>query len=264
MTEMTTETVHPTEDELGAYCRRYRPLEVPEEVWAPVAAEAVDLVLHAGDLTLDRVKKDLQLLGEAVRLLHLEHRKVALKTVFDDTSLVTFGRHWASKSPKSQENLRGRWRRLRDCHAGVPFRRDRRKDGDRVGAMQCMDVLAGVHRLESRATSEVDLADAGAFVAVLSALRARAGKDVAGPEGSWSAQLPAATWDGARRFAAAHGHPLTRADLRAAVVHEVLTDVTVPAAVVVRRGGLTRRELDLALTHATAEPGSARRLLRGR
>jgi len=259
----TTEPAGVTEADLRTYCRRYRPKDVPAAVWEPVAAAVEDLILRAGDNTFDRVKKDLQLLGEATRLLHQDHQAVDLEAVFTDAALVTFARHWSTKSPKSQENLRGRWRRLRDCHAGLPFRRDRKQDGDRVGTMQPVAVLGVVHELESKAAAEADRPGAEAFLRVLTAVRGRDGKDAAGVEGVWSAQLTATTWSRAREFAAEHGHPLTRADLRAAVVHEVLTEVAVPAAYLARQHGLTRRELDLALTHPAPETEVTRSLLRG-
>lgn len=247
-------------DELKRFLAAYRPKALSPEVWALVSEPAGALVLRAGDPTRLRIEKDIQLLGAVATHLVERGRPINLDELLDDTTLLSFDISLRA-SDKTRENKRGIMRRLQAAHRGLPWRTERRVDGARVDSLVSRTQTDAMQRILARAQkhSSSDL-DAAAFVATISAAReVRARKRT-------SMDIDTSTWSRARRFAAQHQWHLTHPILRSAVTHEVLDD-SEPVAVLIARHGLTRRDLDLALTKTKSLPDAPSRdhqaLLRG-
>ncbi|MGY1914409.1 hypothetical protein [Blastococcus sp. SYSU DS0973] len=233
--------------ELDRFLAAYAPTGVAAQCWAVLAPDAIALVKRAGPLTRARVEKDIQTLGAVAARLVERNRDLSLDEALADTTLLDFdlalGRCGASD--KTRENRRGILRRLQAVHHGVPWRRERRGDGERVDALPSPSLVGEVARVVAVAGADRG-ADAAAFItAVNAARRAR--------RGDAEAATDPADWRRARAFAERHGLGLTSRALAAAVTHEVLLTEQ-PLAVHIAAAGLTRRDLDLGLTHAAALP----------
>lgn len=232
--------------ELERFLANYRPKDVPETVWGAVSAPAAALVLAAGELTRLRVEKDIQLLGAVVAHLHERGRPISLEEAMSDATLLSFDADLAV-APKSRENKRGIARRLQAVHRGLPWRTARREDGQRIEKLVRRTQLVSLERVLRIATDAADQdATAAAFVAAVAGSRARRRGN---PDGEVSAKV----WETARGFSGRHGLELTRAGLRSLLTHEVLA-IGEPVAVLAATYGLTRRDLDLALTQVGALP----------
>lgn len=246
--------------ELDRFLAAYRPSGLSATRWDEVSAEAIALVKRAGVLKRLRVEKDIQTLGAVAAHLVSRGRPLTLDEALADATLLDYdlAMQRAVKSDKYRENRRGILRRLQAVQHGVPVRQ-RRPDGERYadlpprGLADQLATVVAAAELDGGAAAEALLA------AVASARRARYGAEV-------SVNADSKRWQSARAFAAAHGWPMTVNLLRAAVTHEVLL-LPEPLAVLVGEAGLTRRDLDLGLTHVTPLPASPsrqhRRALRG-
>ena len=233
----------------------YTPTGVAEGVWAGVFPEARGLVLRAGPVSLRRVETDLQAIAAAVRHLVARGRPVTLVEVLADSTLDSLDQDLAiaGRTPKTREKLRGQLRRLQAARNGVPWRRPRRADGTRAATLPGPELAGWLAGLVDRAVAAAAAGDrdAAALVAVVAVVR----RDRRG------ARVEAGQWAGARRCAKALGVALTRPELDAAVVHEVLLE-DAPLAVLAARHRLTRRDLDLGLAHARLLPDTPSDLVR--
>lgn len=246
--------------ELKRYLLAYRPKNVSATIWGGLSSPAATLVLSAGEPTRLRVEKDVQLLGALVAHLVERGRPVTLDEALTDATLLSFDAGLVVAG-KTRENKRGIARRLQAAHRGPPWRTARQEDGQRIRKLVGDTNLISLGRVLRLAADEAGQdTSAAAFVAAVDGARARR-------RGSPQGEVSAQTWEKARAFSAGHGLDLTRASLRSLITHEVLA-LTEPAAVLVARYGLTRRDLDLALTQHEALPTtpSSRHLdlLRGR
>lgn len=230
--------------ELERFLTAYRPNGVEANVWAKVAQPGASLVMRAGTPTRLRVEKDIQLLGAVVAHLVDRGRPITLDEALADATLLSFDTS-LRVSDKTRENKRGIMRRLQAVHHGLPWRTERRADGARAHNLVPHTEVAQMHRVLD-AAHQLCSQDPGAaaFVAAVSAAWAVRG------DRSGEVDVDDATWSRARTFADRQGWRLTRAALRAVVTHEVL-DGDEPVAVLIARHGLTRRDLDLALTRVS-------------
>lgn len=248
-------------EELGRFLTSYRPDGVAPEVWMSVSEPAVSLVMRAGEPTRLRVEKDIQLLGAVVAHLVDRGRPITLEEALADTTLLSFDTS-LRVAKKTRENKRGILRRLQAVQHGLPWRVERRADGERVKNLVSHTAVDTLNRLLvcAQSTASKDPA-AAAFLEEVSRARELRAAGTAAPN------LVSGTWERARSFASQHGWHLTRPVLRAVVTHEVLSQKE-PVALLVAGYGLTRRDLDLALTGAVGLPDvpsdADRALLRGR
>ncbi|MGY1814336.1 hypothetical protein [Blastococcus sp. SYSU D00820] len=234
--------------ELDRFLTSYTPTGVDADRWAGLASDAIALVRQAGPLTRTRVEKDIQALGAVAARLIERNRQLSLDEALADATLLDFDLALARAGArdKTRENRRGILRRLQAVHHGVPWRRERRGDGDRVDELPPLSLVCEVARVVAVAGADRG-ADAAAFVAAVDAARrARRGDAEAGT-------ADPASWRRARAFAERHGLGLTQRVLAAAVTHELL-QIEQPVAVLIAAAGLTRRDLDLGLTHVAVLP----------
>ncbi|WP_209715807.1 hypothetical protein [Marmoricola sp. OAE513] len=248
--------------ELQRFLTSYRPSAASESTWVLIAPAVVDLVTRAGPLTRLRVEKDIQCVGHVVAHLISTGRPVTLEEVLDDRTLLSYDLVLQRRSPggRTRENQRGILRRLQAVHRDLPWRQPRRADGARVAAMiqpATLDALrhteASALRHASDPTSTLHQ-EAAAFLTVLAQARTEqditAATTAAGGDTTTQAN---ARWRAARSFAASRSMNLTKPVLAAAITYEVL-EQDEPVAVLISNHGLTRRDLDLALTRAQGLP----------
>ncbi len=246
-------------DELQRFLTAYRPTSLTEAQWGTVAADAVDLVTRAGALTRLRVEKDIQLIGAVAAHLAKRGRPVTLDEVLSDATLLSYDTS-LQVSEKTRENKRGIARRLQAAHRGLPWRAERKPPDVRTEQLISYSELARLRRILRHADAAIEDPDAAAFSRAVAAARdARRNRTA-------QAALDADDWARARRFAAGHGWSLTQRLLKACVTHETLA-LDQPVAALVRDYGLSRRDLDLALTRVHRLPalpnGEHHDLLRG-
>lgn len=240
--------------ELDRFLAAYRPRDVPEAAWLPIAPAATSLVRRSGELTRLRVEKDIQAVGAVVAHLVERGRPVTLAEVLSDATLLSYDGHLQASGAKTRtrENKRGILRRLQAVDRGLPWREQRRADGERVSGLVNKTAVSQLQRLlrmaDAAVSDEVDPdPEAAAFLNAVTVARAeRADGTALGP-------ARAADWASARRFALRHGVSLTSRRLRAIVTYELL-DEAVPVAVLTASFRLTRRDLDLALTQVAELP----------
>lgn len=233
-------------DALDSFLKAYRPTSVTEENWAAIADDAVQLVLRAGALTRLRVEKDIQLLGAVVAHLIERGRPVTLDEALSDATLLSFDTS-LKVGEKTKENKRGITRRLQAVHRDLPWRAEKRTPEERTDNLVAHTEVATMHRILGHAHAMGDDSEGVAFIAAVSAAReARRGQG-GGPGAS------AHDWAPAREFAGRYGWNMTQRLLKACVTHEVL-NTDQPLAVVIRDHGLSRRDLDLALTRVRDLP----------
>lgn len=226
--------------ELHRFLVAYRPQAVGESVWQQVATEAVDLVERAGELTRLRVEKDIQTIGAVVAHVRERGRPVTLHEVLLDSTLLSYDTSLKA-SEKTRENKRGILRRLQAVHRGLPWRAERRADGERINDLPGREHLQSMVSTLRAAEAMPPDAAATAFIAAVAAARAARIPD------NTVATIDEHTWGRARQLAAEHNWPMTRRLLHAATTHELL-DLDAPVAVLLRTYVVARRDLDLALT----------------
>ncbi|MDT0165740.1 hypothetical protein Q9R32_09245 [Actinotalea sp. AC32] len=253
-------------DALTAHVRArledYRPTGVPATTWEVVRAEAVDLALLAGPNDEARARKDLELIGDVVRHLHSTGVDITVGQVLSDATLASYdtAQLAGGAAGGTVENKRGRFRRLQATHRGVPWRKPRRADGERLESLVQPEVLEDLARMMPSGAAPDPAARHGARALAAAwedARQRRRGSD---------SSLPAAVWASAREYARSQGRPITRAELDAAATYEILAEPQ-PAARLMQSYRLTRRDLDCAVVLAgrlpeTPEP-EHRGLLRG-
>lgn len=233
-------------EELHRFLTAYRPSNVTEAEWALIADDGVQLVLRAGALTRLRVEKDIQLLGAVIAHLVERGRPLTLDEALSDATLLSFDTS-LQVSEKTRENKRGIARRLQAVHRGLPWRAEKRTSDERTDNLVAHTEVDTMHRILGHAHDMSDDAQGVAFVSAVSAAReARRGQG-SGPG------LGAHDWALARRFASRYGWDMTQRVLKACVTHEAL-DTDQPVAVAIRDYGLSRRDLDLALTRVRGLP----------
>lgn len=233
-------------DELQRFLTAYRPTSLTQAQWSAIAPEAVQLVTRAGALTRLRVEKDIQLIGAMAAHLAQRGRPITLEEVLSDVTLLSFDTSLHA-SKKTRENKRGIARRLQAAHRGLPWRAERKAPEVRTEQLISYSEVATLRRVLRHADAAGPDPDAVAFSRSVAAVRdARRGRTI-------PAAVDTGDWARARRFAAGHGWTLTHRLLKACVTHETL-DLDRPVAVLVRDYGLSRRDLDLALTRADRLP----------
>jgi hypothetical protein len=263
-TDTTTET-----DELAAlrqYLTAYRPECISAETWSPVSGTAAELVLRAGAPRRQRVANDIVVVAQVVAHLVERGRTISLDEILTDTTLASFDNAQRSSSA-TREAKRAVHRRLQAAHRGLPWRAARRGDGERVESMVGPEIVDAVHRVLDAASQAAERgdADAAAFARAVAAYRSARGitRDLNSVD---YAAVTTSEWSSARRFADRFELRLTKPILKAVVTHEVLVQAR-PLQALTEQHALTRRDLDLALTHIrAAETGpdvTARALLRG-
>ena len=253
-----TESIEPPE-ELHRFLTAYRPIYVTEKNWTLIAEDAVQLVLGAGAPTRLRVEKDVQLLGAVVAHLVERGRPVTLDEALSDSTLLSFDTS-LNVAEKTLGNKRGIARRLQAVHRGLPWRADKRTPSERVDGLVSHTEVSTLDRIRGYGQADTEDPEGAAFVAAVSAAREARRRTGASTGASTE------TWAGARRFANRHGWNLTQRLLKALVTHEAL-DSDEPVAVLIDHYGLSRRDLDLALTRVRDLPDvpnpSHHHLLRG-
>jgi hypothetical protein len=248
-------------EELERFLRAYQPTGLARPAWATIRDDGVELVLRAGALTRLRVEKDIQLLGAMAAHCHGAGRPISLDEVLSDRTLLSFDTVLRA-SDKTRENKRGIARRLQSVHRGLPWRAERRADGERVRHLTGPEEIDRLARLEGLARENADPdVEAEAFLRAVDHARALRGR------GSKVKSLDDQTWAAARRFATEQGWTMTWPRLCRAMTHEVLGESR-PAALLITDVGLTRADLDLALTAAAGLPDAPSEvhqgMLRGR
>ena len=239
--------------ELDRFLDAYRPKEVPEAVWLPIARVATSLVRRSGVLTRLRVEKDIQAVGAVVAHLVKRGRPVTLAEVLSDATLLSYDMDLqaAGARTRTRENKRGILRRLQAVDRGLPWREQRRADGERITGLVNHEAVNQLQRLLRIADAAVaDDADpdleAEAFITAVAAARAERVQ-------SGHPDPDDAGWTSARAFGQRHGISLTKRTLRGIVTHELLAQPA-PVAVLAAKFHLTRRDLDLALTEVGGLP----------
>jgi hypothetical protein len=168
--------------ELDRFLASYTPTGLDADRWADLAPDAIALVRQAGPLTRTRVEKDIQALGKVAARLIGRNRQLSLDEALADATLLDFDLALARAGArdKTRENRRGILRRLQAVHHGVPWRRERCGDGERVDNLPPPSLVSEVARVV--AVAEADRSPgAMAFVAAVDAARrARRGDAEAG------------------------------------------------------------------------------------
>jgi hypothetical protein len=196
------------------------------------------------------VKRDIQVVGAVAARLHERGRALTLDEALADATLLDYdlAMRRGNAAESTRESHRGTLRRLQAIHHGVPWRRDRCADGEHAKDLPSPRLVADLARVITAAEASDD-ADAAALLAAVTAARqARRGRsnDVA---------VSTAAWRRARAFAQRHELNLSAHVLAAAVTHEVLLDAR-PLAALAADADLTRRDLDLGLTHLAELPAT--------
>ena len=227
----------------------YRPTGLSDALWLPIARDAIDLVLRAGPVNRGRVEKDIQTLGAVAAHLLTRGRPLTLDELVGDATLLDYdlALERGGASGKTRENRRGILRRLQAAHHDLPWRRDRRPDGERANHLPRLELAAELNRVLQVAEHSADAGAAELVTAVSIARRARNGENV-------KVTCAPDAWKRARLFAGRHGLKLDARLLAAAITHDVLLNDQQPLAVIAASAGLTQRDFELGLTHAAALP----------
>ena len=225
----------------------YEPASLAVEVWSGLRDEAIDLVLVPEPVDAERARKDLELLALVADHLVRTGVAVSLDSVLADTTLASFDSalRAAGRASGTRENQRGRFRRLQAVRCGLPWRKERRADGEHIAALVRPEITTQIAELLP-ADGLPGCHGAGALLAAVQAARGRR-------RDRHLDDVPATVWAHARGFAEDHGVHLTKRSLEAAVTYEVLIE-PVPVAHLVREYALTRRDLDLGLVLAAKLP----------
>lgn len=246
--------------DLRAALERYTATGVSEGTWSALRGPAIDLVLAAGDPRWDRARNDLQLIADLTSYLTRRGQSVTLETALADETLPGLDGEQAAagRQAGTRANKRSRFHRLQAAHRGLPWRKQRRDDGERIAALPQPELLTEIAGLLP-SDGVAGRTGAGAVQAALDAARlARAGLSATAasdidPEPSPCLGLDPKVWRSARAYAKAHGVALTQRMLKAGVIFEALA-LSEPVAVLATRFRLTRRDLDLGLTQAASLP----------
>ncbi len=248
-TPTSTSSPDPVRAAVRASLETYEPATLAVEVWSGLRDEAIDLVLVPEPVDAERARKDLELLALVADHLVRTGVAVSLDSVLADTTLASFDSalRAAGRATGTRENQRGRFRRLQAVRCGLPWRKERRADGERIAALVRPEITAQIAELLP-ADGLSSGRGAGALFAAVQAARGRR-RDRVGDRHD----VTASVWAHARGFAEDHGVHLTKRSLEAAVTYEVLIE-PVPVAHLVREYALTRRDLDLGLVLAAKLP----------
>lgn len=232
---------------LEEYMAAYRPTSLPETLWLELAPDAIRLVRTAGTQTRSRVEKDLQTLAAVAAFLHGRGQPRTLAQALEDSTLLGYDQQLKrdGASDKTRENRRGILRRLQAAHNEVPWRQPRRPDGQRLASQPGRESVATVDRLAAVASSTDDPRARCLLDAISAARRTRLGEDSPAPDAN--------EWRAARSFASDHGVHLTQRLLQTAATHKIL-DSGQPIAVLTLAHSLSRRDLDLGLSHVRDLP----------
>ena len=246
-TETSTCSLDPARAAARATLAAYEPAGVSDAVWSCLRDAAIDLVLTEEPIVAERARKDLELIAQVAAHMVATGLEMTLDNVLADARLASFDsdQSAAGKANGTRENQRGRFRRLQAVHAGVPWRKKRRADGERVATLVQPEIVAQIAALLP-ADGVAGRHGAGALLSAVDAARDRR-------RGGDSPDLSALVWAQARKFAQARGLHLTKHNLEAAATYEVLA-VPGPVAALVRDYALTRRDLDLGLAMAAGLP----------
>lgn len=252
--DATTPTALDDHAELDRFLHAYRPKEVSAAVWLPIAPAATALVRRSGALTRLRVEKDVQVLGAVVAHLVERGRPVTLAEVLSDATLLSYDGHLQASGAKTRtrENKRGILRRLQAVDRGLPWREQRRADGERVSGLVNKTALSQLQRLlrtgRCRHLRRRGPGPRGRGVHQRGCRRPCGTGRRDCPRSGRGRQL--GVGEAVRAPPRCEPHQWT---LRAIVTHELL-DQAVPVAVLAARFRLTRRDLDLALTRVPELP----------
>lgn len=230
-----------------ASLQSYSPPRLAEPLWAAIRDEAVTLVLRAGPLTEERTRKDMQLVADVAAHLSHTHTELTLDNLLADTTLASYDAAQAATgmTAKTLENKRGRFRRLQAAHRQVPWRKARRSDGERIASLvqpEVVETVAGLLPPDGVSGRR----GASALQAALDDARRRR-RQTDGPE------LEPTVWAAARAFARTADVSITKRELDAVATFEVLAEPG-PVSSLTATYGLTRRDMDLALTLAEGLP----------
>jgi len=249
--------------DLRAALERYTATGVSESTWSALRGPAIELVLAAGDPRWDRARNDLQLVADLASYLTRHGQPVNLDTALSDTTLTGLDGEQAASGRQAgtRANKRSRFHRLQAAHRGLPWRKQRRDDGERIAALPQPELLTEIAGLLP-SDGVAGRTGAGAVQAALDAARrartapaaSAAGTDL-DPGPSTCLGLDPMVWRSARAYAKSRDVALTQRMLLAGVVFEVL-DLPEPVAVLATRFRLTRRDLDLGLTWALSLPAA--------
>ncbi len=233
-------------DALEARCRDYVPRSLDPTLWAGLREDAITLVLAAGPLHEGRARLDLEAIAAVAVYLSRTRELITLENILADASLAGFDAAMAASGGEgNRRNKRSRLRRLQATSRDLPWRRERREDGRRLDSLVPPEAAEQLGRILP-VDGVAGASGASAVQAAMDDARARR-RGAAGPG------LSPSVWAAGRRHAAAAGVPLTKRVLEKVVTYEVLTE-DAPAALLMVRYGLTRRDLDLALVLAGRLP----------
>ncbi|MDM8083788.1 hypothetical protein QUV83_03285 [Cellulomonas cellasea] len=247
--------------ELRDTLKQYVPAGVEARVWSPLQGPAIDLVLAAGPPRWERAGKDLQLIADLASYLSRTGAQITLDAALADTALTGLDGQQAvaGRAPGTRTNKRARFHRLQAAYRGVPWRKPRRDDGQRIESLpQPGDVAQIVSLLPAdRAGGRLG---AGAVQSALDAARRARVKAPDAETVADGSQTPHAdheldpkVWAAARSYARANNVALTKRLLDARAVFEVF-ERPEPVAVLASRFHLTRRDLELGLTQLAMLP----------
>lgn len=216
---MTTHDDLPDDNaELVRFLEAYTPTGLPAGTWAALREDAIKLVLEAGPPAEERARKDLEVLADVAEHLSRTSVVVTLENLMKDTTLVTFDGEQAAigHADGTRENKRGRFRRLQAAHRGVPWRKERRADGERIGKLVQPEVVDVVRSLLP-ADGSPGRHGAGALQASVDDARRRR-------RGIEDHTLEGAVWEAARKYTRSRDAWITKRDLDAMATYEVLTE----------------------------------------
>lgn len=251
----------PEQSRIEAFLAAYTPKTLSAGQWRQVAAEAIALVLRGRPATVERARKGIEALAAAATYLSHTSVPLTVENLVSDATLAGLDaeRLAAGAAERTRENLRGRLRRLRATLEGVPARGTHRPEGDRIARLPTAEQGQRVLELLGD-DNQSDTAGSAALRAAVDAARSRRRVD------GTPTQLPKDVWDCACAFAASRDVPVSRRALDVLATYEVLAR-PIPLGQLVAAYGLTRRDLDLALTTMMSLPevhdDAHRELLRG-
>jgi hypothetical protein len=239
-----------TIDQAEAFLAAYTPNDIASADWGRLERDAKALVAkpEAGNLSRNRVKADIQTIAKAARILIDDGVHPTLDVLLNEASFITIDRIIQRDQPKMAPHMRGVLRRLAAVNAGLPWRQDRRPDGERFADRPDPSVAMRVAELAAQA-QEADSATAEAFLLVHSAI----GDEPAGAAFRRLTQIDSESWSRARAFAAQCGTSITKREWAAAAVYDALARHP-SIAVVAHHHALTRENLELGLHLAAGLP----------
>ena len=154
--------------ELDRYLAAFTPTTLPSKQWQRLAPDAIALVKRAGLYERARVQNDVSVLSQAAARVLARGRDLTLDEVLADTALLDFdiAQKQAGVADSTREKRRGILRRLQAAHKDVPWRRERREDGDRVCRLPPSELLGELMAVVTAAERDSS-ADAAALVDIV-------------------------------------------------------------------------------------------------